>query len=208
MFRVDWIEKYLSRVKPWHVVGVWAPVALYSLYRGFFVMRAPAVSFAAMIALGVLTWTLLEYLLHRFLFHHHFSQESEVQRDLGFLIHGVHHDYPADPDRLVMPPAISLVVAAAIGVPSWFIAGPVLFWPLFGGLIAGYLWYDLLHYATHHGKMNTALGKRLKAYHMNHHFQTPNIRYGITSPLWDVVFGTYPWNEKSARSDEAQTPAH
>jgi sterol desaturase/sphingolipid hydroxylase (fatty acid hydroxylase superfamily) len=206
MFRIDWVEKYLSRVRPWHVLAVWAPISAYSLYRGF--RLTPLLAGIAVAVLGVFTWTLLEYILHRWLFHHHFSQDSEAQRDLGFLIHGVHHDYPMDPDRLVMPPAISVLVAAAIGVPAWFIAGPAYFWAFFGGLVGGYLWYDLTHYATHHGKSLTGIGKLQKSYHMLHHYQTPNIRYGITTPFWDLVFGTYPWRVKAQAETAPRAEAH
>ena len=104
MFRVAWIERYLSRVSPAQVVAVWVPVALFLLVSA---LRDPALGTGEVflcLTSGVLAWTLLEYLLHRYVFHFEPREDSEFQHDLSFLIHGVHHDWPYHPDRLVMPP--------------------------------------------------------------------------------------------------------
>jgi dihydroceramide fatty acyl 2-hydroxylase len=196
MFRVEWIEKYLSRVRPWHVVAVWGPVSLYCLARAALEPSPGLVSLALALA-GLLFWTLLEYLLHRFLFHFPFGEDSELQRDLGFLIHGVHHGYPSDLDRLVMPPVVTALVAVLVGLPLWLLLAPRAFFPFFGAVVAGYLWYDLTHYALHHGKPRTRLGRQQQRYHLLHHFRTPARRYGVTTPLWDAVFGTLPPREEA-----------
>jgi sterol desaturase/sphingolipid hydroxylase (fatty acid hydroxylase superfamily) len=78
-----------------------------------------------------------------------------------------------------------LIFAVVLGLPHW--VGPVL-----SGFIAGYLFYDLTHYATHHFPMRAGMWKWLKRYHMMHHYKSPNQRYGVSSPLWDYVFGTKP----------------
>ena len=192
MFRVDWIEKHLSRVRPWQVMAVWMPVLAWFLTAA---LRHPALSPAGA-GLGVLGglafWTLLEYVLHRWVFHFRPDPRSELQRDVSFLIHGVHHDWPYDPDRLVMPPVVAVVIALAIGFPMRAALGPTWFAPAFAGLLAGYLWYDLTHYATHHLKPRTALGEMQRRNHMVHHFKHPDQLYGVTTPLWDFVFGTWP----------------
>ncbi len=192
MFRVDWIEKYLSRVRPWQVVVVWVPVATYFLGRGFADGALGARGVLGLFATGLLAWTLLEYLLHRWLFHFAPRPGSELQEDLAFLIHGVHHDYPYDADRLVMPPAATAVFAAGVGWPLHALVGPQHFAPLFAGLVAGYIWYDLTHYAVHHVRQRTAFGKLQRRNHLLHHFKDSGARYGVTTPLWDVVFRTYP----------------
>jgi dihydroceramide fatty acyl 2-hydroxylase len=192
MFRVDWIERYLSRVRPVHVIAVWAPVVLWFLVRA---IRTPGVGLPGAVGLflaGVLAWTLLEYVLHRWVFHFVPDPRSELQRDLAFLIHGVHHDWPYDADRLVMPPVVAVLLALLIGFPMRLLAGPTLFPGLFAGLVAGYLWYDLTHYAVHHMKQHTAFGKLQRRNHLVHHFAQPDARYGVTTPLWDLCFGTYP----------------
>ncbi len=203
MFRVDWIERYLSRVRPWHVVVVWIPVLAWFLLAG---LRDPALSPAgALMGVlgGLLFWTLLEYVLHRWVFHFHPDPRSEVQRDLSFLIHGVHHDWPYDPDRLVMPPVVAVVIALAIGFPMRALLGPAWFAPAFAGLLGGYLWYDLTHYATHHGRLRTALGEMQRRNHMVHHFKYPDMLFGVTTPLWDFVFGT--WPRKGAPGSSSQS---
>ena len=190
MFRVDWIEKYLSRVKPWHVLIVWVPFVAYLVYRGLKVPGMTVGTFAATFVGGVVFWTLLEYVLHRWVFHFTPSPNSELAQDVHFLIHGVHHDWPHDPDRLVMPPVMSILLAVVLGFPIFWVMGPVLFAPSFAGLVTGYLWYDMTHYAVHHLRQRTEMGNRLRKHHYLHHFKTPDARYGVSTPLWDWVFGT------------------
>jgi dihydroceramide fatty acyl 2-hydroxylase len=204
MFTIPWVEKYLSRVRPWHVIAIWVPFTVYLLYRSSASFAVPAI--AGWAALGVLSWTLLEYLLHRWVFHFEPNPASELQRDASFLIHGIHHDYPWDRDRLVMPPTVTAVIALVV----WFgfrWMGPVEP-PWFAGMVAGYVWYDLTHYYLHHAAPTTAAGKWLRRYHLVHHFQTPDRRYGITTPLWDFVFGTYPHDRyQGLPDDEARLEA-
>jgi len=188
MFTVPWVEKYLSRVRPWHVIAIWVPVALYMLYLGS--SQTGPLAAAGCVAAGAFSWTFLEYLLHRWVFHFQPSTRSELQRDASFLIHGIHHDYPWDRDRLVMPPTVTAVIAIAVWVAFRWMGGLEYAW--FAGMVAGYVWYDLTHYYLHHAVPRTAFGKWLRKYHLVHHFQTPDVRYGITSPLWDFVFRTYP----------------
>jgi len=192
MFRIDWVEKYLSRVRPWHVIAIWGPFMAYLLVQGARDPAVPKVALAGLFLLGILGWTLLEYLLHRFLFHFEPAEHKEWQRDTSFLIHGIHHDYPYDRDRLVMPPTVTAILAAIVWFPVQALFGPHLHRPFFAGLVAGYVIYDLTHYYLHHAVPRTAFGKWLRKYHLVHHFQTPDVRYGITSPLWDFVFRTYP----------------
>jgi sterol desaturase/sphingolipid hydroxylase (fatty acid hydroxylase superfamily) len=197
MFRVDWIERHLSRVRPLHVVVVWVPVTIWFFARA---VRTPAVGLFGALGLflaGVLTWTLLEYVLHRWVFHFRPDSRSELQRDLAFLIHGVHHDWPYDSDRLVMPPVAAVLLALLVGVPMRAATGPTLFPGLFAGLIAGYLWYDLTHYAVHHLAQRTTLGKLQRRNHLVHHFTQPDARFGVTTPVWDICFGTYPASTKA-----------
>jgi len=196
MFRVDWIEKYLSRVRWWHVLVVWVPFVVGCLWVGARLVSLPAL--LGMTGVGMVAWTLLEYVLHRYIFHFEPNENSEVQKDLSFLIHGIHHDYPWDADRLVMPPVVAAVIAIAVWLPSSFFLGRH-HYGFFAGMVSGYLCYDLMHYYLHHGVPKSKLGKWLRRYHLVHHFATPEIRYGITTPLWDLLFGTYPKEDKAKR---------
>jgi sterol desaturase/sphingolipid hydroxylase (fatty acid hydroxylase superfamily) len=198
MFRVDWIERYLSRVKPWHVLVVWVPFVAYLLYRAsrdpFLSAGRLAVAFLG----GLAFWTLLEYVLHRWVFHFTPSPNSELAQDISFLTHGVHHDFPHDPDRLVMPPVMSILLAVVLGYPMYWVVGPTLFAPAFAGVVVGYLWYDMTHYAVHHLRQRTQAGNRLRRHHYLHHFKSPEARFGVSTPIWDYVFGTMPREEEKA----------
>ena len=130
---------------------------------------------------------------------------KEWQSDASFLIHGIHHDYPYDRDRLVMPPTVTAVFAAIVWVPIHLLLGPHLDRPFFAGIVIGYVIYDLTHYYLHHAAPRTAFGKWLRKYHLVHHFQTPDVRYGITSPLWDLVFRTYPRDRYQGISETDMT---
>jgi sterol desaturase/sphingolipid hydroxylase (fatty acid hydroxylase superfamily) len=144
---------------------------------------------------GMFLWTFAEYTLHRFVFHYHAA--SPRMKRVVFLFHGIHHAQPQCKTRLVMPPAVSipmafvgyglfyLLVGVFIGLPDWVD-------PLCAGFLAGYLIYDLIHYATHHYPMRWGVLKLLKRYHMQHHYKTPDKRFGVSSPLWDKVFNTNP----------------
>jgi sterol desaturase/sphingolipid hydroxylase (fatty acid hydroxylase superfamily) len=137
---------------------------------------------------GFFIWTLAEYILHRFVFH--FEGEGPIAQRLHFLIHGLHHADPIDPSRLVMPPVASLILGAVLYSVFRGILGPDLIEPFFAFFVIGYLCYDYIHFAVHHFTPRTRFGKFLKQSHMQHHYVSPNSRWGVSSPFWDYVFGT------------------
>ena len=206
MFSVDWIEKYFSRVRPWHVLLIWGTYTAWLLAHGARDASLSRGALLGMFALGVFAWTFLEYVLHRWVFHWKPDQKVEWQRDASWLIHGIHHDYPYDADRLVMPPTVTAIIAVLLWFPVKAALGAHLHYPFFAGLVAGYVWYDLTHYYLHHAVPRTAIGRWMRKYHLVHHFQTPAVRYGITSPLWDHVFGTYP-RDRYQRASEVEIEA-
>jgi sterol desaturase/sphingolipid hydroxylase (fatty acid hydroxylase superfamily) len=110
---------------------------------------------------------------------------------MHFIIHGVHHDHPNDKLRLVMPPAVSIPLSALFFLGFSALFGDAAF-PLFAGFIAGYLGYDYTHYYVHHFVPKSDFAKRLREQHMRHHFQDHRYGFGVSSPLWDVVFHTLP----------------
>jgi sterol desaturase/sphingolipid hydroxylase (fatty acid hydroxylase superfamily) len=196
LFDSDFLEAF-THINPVVVVIIWLPVAL--IFLAMAVMRhIPGTSWAYIpvaFLLGVLVWTLTEYVVHRFVFH--YQPSSPRMERAFFLFHGVHHAQPQCKTRLVMPPIVSiplalffyglfyLVLVVLLDAGAWLA-------PTFSGFIIGYLLYDLTHYATHHFPMRWGPLKYLKRYHMQHHYKTPDKRYGVSSPLWDVVFGTKP----------------
>jgi sterol desaturase/sphingolipid hydroxylase (fatty acid hydroxylase superfamily) len=106
------------------------------------------------------------------------------------MIHGVHHDHPNDPLRLVMPPSVSVPLGASVLAVFWAVLGYDAALLFGGGFLVGYLAYDMLHYHVHHHKPRTALGHKLRELHMRHHFQDDERGFGISAPYWDYVFGT------------------
>ena len=146
---------------------------------------------AVLLALGgYAAWTLTEYWLHRVVFHYEPTHPLAVR--LHWMMHGVHHDHPNDPLRLVMPPSVSVPLALAFGLLFWLVLGPAAAPAFMAGFTAGYLAYDMIHYHVHHHRPRSALGRRLRELHMRHHFQDHERGFGVSAPWWDRVFGTSP----------------
>ena len=137
---------------------------------------------------GYVLWTLAEYWIHRVIFH--FEPEDGIGARLHWMVHGVHHDHPNDPLRLVMPPAASVPLALVFYAAFWLVLGADRAFAFGAGFLAGYLAYDMIHYALHHHTPRTRMGKWLRELHMRHHFQDDERGFGISAPYWDRVFGT------------------
>lgn len=188
LFKNPLLER-LTHVHPIMPLLVWVPVIVWMFWKASDAGSLSAGSIAVLGISGTVSWTLFEYLMHRFAFH--FEGKNRVSKRLVFLFHGIHHDDPQDPTRLVMPPAASILLGWIFYHLFQLALGPTIIHPFFGGFIAGYLIYDYTHYAVHHFTPQTSVGRYLKQYHMLHHFVTPEARWGVTSPVWDVVFGTF-----------------
>ena len=186
MFDSDFMELF-SRVHPVTPLALYLPVVGYMLYVSLWRRQLSFVAVVALFLLGVLLWTLTEYLIHRYIFH--YKPKTRWGKQLHFVIHGVHHDYPNDARRLVMPPVISIPLAFLFFGLFLLIFGS-LAPAVFAGLVFGYLCYDMLHYATHHLAMKRGVWLWLKQYHLRHHFKDDHVGYGISSPLWDYIFRT------------------
>ncbi len=187
LFKNDFMEA-LTHVHPIVPLAFWAPIAAFLIWRTFAVHSLPLSPVVGIAFAGLLTWTLIEYCLHRFLFH--YPARSQVGQYLVFLFHGVHHETPNDKTRLVMPPVGAVIIMLLLWLLfDLFIPAP---WiePFCAFFIIGYLCYDYIHYACHHFPMRHPLLRYLKRYHMLHHYSGANARYGVSSPLWDLVFRT------------------
>jgi dihydroceramide fatty acyl 2-hydroxylase len=188
---------FFSRVHPSVPAIVFVPIVVAGIVlgfdRGYGVLQV-----VGLFALGVLIWTLTEYWLHRLVFH--WEPDNRFGRRMHFIIHGVHHDHPNDPLRLVMPPAVSIPLAALFFLLYALIFGTPAAFPLFAGFIAGYLVYDYTHYYVHHKVPKSPTGKLLREQHMRHHFQDHRFGYGVSTPLWDHVFRTVPKSRSSSKS--------
>ena len=143
-----------------------------------------------LIAIGVLSWTLIEYALHRCIFH--YSARSAFGQRFVYAAHLSHHENPRALSRLFSSLLISLPIATAYLLLAWVATGSLHTASyLFTGLTAGYLIYEWLHFQAHHRRPRLRFFRYLRKYHLLHHYQTPELRFGVTSPLLDVIFGTY-----------------
>lgn len=193
VFKSDFFE-FFSRVH-WSI-----PLILYVPVFSYFILQAfldPFRSFPSIFAyllLGLLSWSAFEYVIHRFFFH--FEPKTPWLQRIFYTIHGIHHAYPSDSWRLVMPPVLSIPLAFFLYFTLCNFLGPQIFRPFFAGLGIGYLSYDMIHYATHHRPMSGRIGTFLKKYHLRHHFQQEDRGFGVSSPLWDYILGTTPSSKK------------
>ncbi len=187
MFRNNLLES-LSKVPFYVPLLVYVPVILFFAWKAWVTAQMAIMPFAGYFAAGLLAWTLIEYGLHRFVFHYH--PKSAWGRRIHFIFHGVHHDYPNDARRLVMPPSASIPLAVLFYLGfGTLLPDPQLF-AFFPGVVAGYLMYDMSHYAFHHASFKNPVLKRLKKHHMLHHYTDDTRGFGVSSVLWDTIFGS------------------
>jgi 4-hydroxysphinganine ceramide fatty acyl 2-hydroxylase len=184
------ILEWGSRVHPVVPPLVYLPVIGYLLARAVGHENLSVLSVIGVFALGIVAWSLTEYVLHRFVFH--LQPDSRWGRRMHFIIHGVHHDFPHDPMRLVMPPSVSIPLAVGFWFGFRLVLGPTWALPAFAGFLLGYLIYDMSHYHMHHHRSKNRLSLALRRYHYRHHFQQSDRGFGVTSPVWDRVFRTSP----------------
>ncbi len=208
IFKSDVLE-FFSHVH-WTV-----PLILYVPLSGTMLLLAgralPAEQVAAFAVAGAALWTVIEYFGHRFFFHAGPRIETEVREIVGalpsgepalrhmktfrqrhyFIAHGVHHDFPNDTKRLVLPPSVSVPLAVAFYFLFRGLLGPGLGVAMYGGFLAGYVVYDTTHYAVHHFSLHNRWMLYLKKHHFRHHYGDSTRDFGVTSPLWDMIMGTF-----------------
>ncbi|MGH7335868.1 MAG: sterol desaturase family protein [Candidatus Rokuibacteriota bacterium] len=180
--------EWLSRVHPATPVLLWAPIIACLLWRSAAVHRLDTATLAMLGVTGLVGWTLTEYLVHRFVFH--LRPSTPGRQRLQFVLHGVHHAHPDDRTRLLVPPAPAFIAHAACFGLFRVVLGDLWIEPFFAFFLIGYLVYDYLHLALHRKTLPTRWGRHLRRQHMLHHYATPEARWGVSSPLWDHVFGT------------------
>lgn len=201
MFENELLEKF-SRIHPITPFVVFVPLLSAVSYRSLSRHDLGLLQSLGLVLGGLLIWTLTEYGLHRSIFH--WTRDTAFGRRFHFLAHGVHHDFPNDGDRLVMPLLTSVPLSIIFYLGFYFAFGGVrLAEPFYVGFGMGYLAYDGTHYAVHHFKQTTRLGKWLKRHHMLHHHADHSGGFGVSSPLWDLVFGTMPQVKKLAATKKA-----
>ena len=185
MFDQPFLE-WFTRVHPASLAVIYAPATVaffaYGVSQGI-----PLGTAIALFAGGVGLWTFFEYVLHRFWFH--FTPRGKISVFLTYMIHGVHHAFPEDDRRWLVPPIVSVPVAVVLFYMYRLVAGRW-FAPIAAGSLLGYLCYDLFHYAIHRGPSRWRVINALRKHHLQHHYSVPERWFGGSTPLWDYVFRT------------------
>ena len=158
-------------------VGYWGPVGYSAAYL------------AGSFLLGFLGFTLFEYLLHRFLFH--YKAKGEKLGKLIFNVHGVHHRHPLDLSKYRTPYYSRPLIVIVLFLLFRILTGPSVYGWL-PGFLCGYAFYLLVHFIVHYCEIPNNALRFLWLNHDIHHYLNPRLAYGVSSPLWDWIIGTYP----------------
>ncbi len=192
LYKSDFVER-ITRAHPAEPFFVFIPIVLALV--GYTAVAGPLQWYWILLlfAGGAFFWTFTEYILHRVVFH--YEAKSEFGKKNMKLIHGIHHQFPNDTDRLVIPPVAGLVVMVAFFFIYSVLMGRWSAMPFLAGWVSGYMAYDFTHYSTHHRKPLTRIGRVARRRHLMHHYKYPDACYGVSTGLWDWVFRT---TEKNA----------
>ena len=191
LFQNEYMEM-MTKTHPLVIYSIYFPVIVFMLYFAHAYRGLSLLAELWLFPAGVLFWSLFEYVMHRYLFH--YIAESPRAQKFIYTLHGVHHEYPRDKERLFMPPVPSLIIASLIflGMHGGMGVYALAFFP---GFVFGYILYGSMHFAIH----AFAPPKFLKALWRNHHlhhYKCPDKGFGVSSVLWDVIFRTVPKKEE------------
>ncbi len=191
LFQNQYLE-YLTKTHPLVIWSIYVPIIGFMLYYSGTEgkLSVPIILFTFLA--GMFFWSFFEYCIHRFAFH--FIAESPRAIKFVYLIHGNHHEYPRDKERLFMPPVPSLILASVI-FSILYLAFSQLgirenVFCFFPGFMLGYLMYGTMHYAIHAWNPPFKWMKPLWRNHHLHHYKNDHMGFGVSSTLWDHVFGT------------------
>ena len=187
MFESDLLERF-SRVHPATPALLYLPVAFASAVVAVRVHGTAVGRLGLELVFGYALWTLFEYWAHRLVFHLPVIGPRTAR--IQFLLHGVHHDYPRDEARLVMPPGASLALCVLVYTGFHFVFGASAMCGPFAGFVLGYVLYDELHWYMHARVPSSRFGRWLRREHFLHHFKDPKTRFGVSCPWLDYVFAT------------------
>lgn len=186
LFKNPIMENYISRTPIWVAQALWVVVSGTIIWYCISAVGLTVYSVILLFLGGVLFWTLAEYIVHRFLYHT--ETNSKLLYKIQFNAHGIHHQYPKDPDRLAMPPLPAILFASLFFGLFWLVLKKYSF-PFFAGFLLGYVFYISFHYAQHRIR-RPKIFRRLWDHHTYHHYSNPYKDFGVSTQLWDLIFGT------------------
>lgn len=187
IFKSPFLER-LTKTSPGLTLATYVPPIFFLLYRANEVLPFSGLKLFSWYMGGLLFWTLFEYFAHRYLFHW-ISENPSVQK-FHYTIHGVHHEFPRDEERVFMPPVPGLILMTLIFSICWLFLGNNAY-AFFPGMLSGYLAYVFMHYSIHKFRAPKWL-KPLWDHHTLHHYKCPDKAFGVSSRFWDYVFGSMP----------------
>lgn len=199
LFENPYLEM-LTKTNPIVIWSMYIPILSFILYTAYSKFQYSAGTIIGLFVAGVFFWTFFEYLAHRYIFH--MISESPRMKRFAYILHGNHHHYPRDRERLFMPPVPSLIISSTIlGIMYLFMgAKAFMFFP---GFMFGYLMYGTMHYAIHAFNPPFKWMKPLWRNHHLHHYKDEHHGFGVSSTLWDHVFGTM-FDLKAEKEDQAK----
>jgi len=192
IFKNPFLEK-LTKTTPKSNIIVYGLVIAFTIYVAIEIKKIPVLEVIGLFIFGMLFWTLAEYLLHRYVFH--WVTEAKWSQRFHFIMHGSHHHFPRDEERLLMPPVPGILIGSVLFLFFycffWFLGKAILSFGFFPGFFSGYLMYSFVHRATHISRPPKRF-KYLWYHHSLHHYRYPNKAFGVSNTFWDKVFGTMP----------------
>lgn len=186
IFRNRYLE-YFTKTHPLVIWGMYLPVIILLPYYSANTLGFSALKVIFLFLGGLIFWTLFEYLMHRFVFHW-MSDNPRIQK-ASYVLHGNHHEFPRDKQRLFMPPVPSLIISSIIFLLLYAVMKVFVF-SFFPGFILGYLLYGSMHYAIHAWNPRYKWMKPIWRNHHLHHYKNEQKGFGVSSHIWDLVFGT------------------
>ena len=186
LFKNDYLEM-LTKTHPLVIWGLYIPVIGYMLYHSHTNLNFNLGYILLIFFSGLFFWSFFEYMAHRFIFHW-VSENPRIQK-IAYVLHGNHHHFPRDRERLFMPPVPSLIFASVLLGLFYLILGYRAFM-FFPGFVLGYLIYGTMHYAIHAWNPPFKWVKGLWRNHHLHHYKDEGKGFGVSSTMWDHVFGT------------------
>lgn len=186
LFQNQYLEM-LTKTHPLVIWGMYLPLIGYMLFHAWAHVHYSGLLVTGMFFTGMFFWTFFEYIMHRFVFH--LVSESPRMQRISYVMHGNHHHFPRDRQRLFMPPVPSLILASIIFGLQYLIMGEYSYM-FFPGFMLGYLMYGSMHYAIHAYNPPFKWMKPLWRNHHLHHYKNEHQGFGVSTTIWDRVFGT------------------
>lgn len=186
LFKNPILEK-LSRT---HIAVPLTILSLYSAALLYWSVVNTSLTVGASIGMflaGLFFFTWVEYNMHRYVFH--MGTYTKLREKLQYTLHGVHHEFPKDKTRLAMPPLVSITLATVLLLIFRVIMADYVF-AFLPGFLMGYAIYLGMHYMVHAYQPPKGFFKYIWINHSVHHYKNGELVFGVSSPLWDYVYGT------------------